>query len=103
MAVELVAAATQRKDRQSHSYSECVSNLFQIAVDVCVHGTYTYTYMDMHVHVHTYTLHTHTHYVAIYISLFHSKVHSEIENIKVIALVFLPNFDHSKRTYFLLL
>ena len=38
--VELVAKATHRKDGKNHSYSECVSNLFQIAVDVCTHGAY---------------------------------------------------------------
>ena len=47
--VELVANASCRKDILSHTYSECVSNLFQIAVDVSIYGereTFLHNYVS---------------------------------------------------------
>ena len=36
--VELIAQASHRQDSQHNDYTDCVSDLFQIAVDISIHG-----------------------------------------------------------------
>lgn len=36
--VELVANATHRRDNQNQDYTDCISNLFQLAVDISIYG-----------------------------------------------------------------
>lgn len=36
--VELIGNATHRKDSAGHNYTDCITALFQIAVDVCLYG-----------------------------------------------------------------
>ena len=54
--VELVGAASHQKKTHIHSYSDPISHLFQIAVDVCVLGMWIHTYMHTYIHtyIHTY-------------------------------------------------